>query len=265
LAVNGAVVWNAGNDGAGSGLDADLLDGQQGSYYYPASNPNGYTNDQSAAEILTKIKTVDGSGSGLDADTCDGQHLGATSVPTFSSMNLRATLNAGPCKINFSDNAPSAGQNGTIEYVHSDGSSYGSGNAFKVYGTEASMSFHVAGTIMATGEVTAYYSDERLKNFSGKIENALDKVSQLNGYHYTGNDVAGELGYDTDVQQVGVSAQEVEAVLPEVVKSAPINGDNGTDYKTVQYERMVPLLIESIKELKAMVESQAAEIAKLKK
>ena len=36
-------VWNAGNDGAGSGLDADLLDGQQGSYYYPASNPNGYT------------------------------------------------------------------------------------------------------------------------------------------------------------------------------------------------------------------------------
>jgi hypothetical protein len=70
--VNGNTVWNAGNDGAGSGLDADLLDGQHGSYYYPASNPNGYTNDQTAAEILTAIKTVDGSGSGLDADTVDG-------------------------------------------------------------------------------------------------------------------------------------------------------------------------------------------------
>ena len=42
--------------------------------YYPASNPNGYTNDQTAAEILTAIKTVDGSGSGLDADLLDGQH-----------------------------------------------------------------------------------------------------------------------------------------------------------------------------------------------
>ena len=42
--------------------------------YYPASNPNGYTNDQTAAEILTAIKTVDGSGSGLDADTVDGLH-----------------------------------------------------------------------------------------------------------------------------------------------------------------------------------------------
>ena len=39
----GWTIWTANNDGAGSGLDADLLDGQQGSYYYPASNPNGYT------------------------------------------------------------------------------------------------------------------------------------------------------------------------------------------------------------------------------
>ena len=44
-------MWDNLNDGSGSGLDADLLDGQQGSYYYPASNPNGYTNDQTAAEI----------------------------------------------------------------------------------------------------------------------------------------------------------------------------------------------------------------------
>ena len=66
-------IWNSGNDGSGSGLDADLLDGQHGSYYYPASNPNGYTNDQTAAEILTAIKTVDGAGSGLDADLLDGQ------------------------------------------------------------------------------------------------------------------------------------------------------------------------------------------------
>lgn len=54
-------------DGASSGLDADLLDGQHGSYYLPSAS---YT----AAEILTRLKTVDGAGSGLDADTLDGHH-----------------------------------------------------------------------------------------------------------------------------------------------------------------------------------------------
>jgi len=57
-------------DGAGSGIDADLLDGQHGSYYLPAAS---YT----AADILTKIKTVDGAGSGLDADLLDGSSSAA--------------------------------------------------------------------------------------------------------------------------------------------------------------------------------------------
>ena len=72
--------WNSTNDGSGSGLDADTLDGQEGSYYYPASNPDGYTDDQTPSEILTAIKTVDGSGSGLDADTLDGNHAAAFSL-----------------------------------------------------------------------------------------------------------------------------------------------------------------------------------------
>ena len=112
----------------------------------------------------------------------------------------------------------------------------------------------VTGAITATGDITAFYSDERLKSFEGKIDNALDKVSNLNGYYYTGNNVAAEFGYDTEHRQVGVSAQEVEAILPEVVKTAPISADGETDYKTVQYEKLVPLLIEAIKELKAEVE-----------
>jgi hypothetical protein len=85
--------WNSGNDGSGSGLDADLLDGQHGSYYYPASNPNGYTNDQTAAEILTKVKTVDGSGSGLDADLLDGQQ-GSYYSPAHSHPYLGSTAKA---------------------------------------------------------------------------------------------------------------------------------------------------------------------------
>ncbi len=57
-------------DGAGSGIDADKLDGQEGAYYLPAAS---YT----AADILTKIKTVDGAGSGLDADLLDGSSSAA--------------------------------------------------------------------------------------------------------------------------------------------------------------------------------------------
>ena len=75
----------------------------------------------------------------------------------------------------------------------------------------------------------------------------MNKVLTLNGYYFTENEVAKSLGYNNDKMQVGVSAQEVQAVLPEVVTAAPIDDK----YLTVKYEKLVPLLIEAIKELKA--------------
>ena len=81
------------------------------------------------------------------------------------------------------------------------------------------------GEIRATNNITAYYSDKRLKNFVGTIGNALDKVMRLNGYYFFENDVAKSLGYANDERQVGVSAKEVEEVLPEVVTDAPINAN----------------------------------------
>lgn len=121
-----------------------------------------------------------------------------------------------------------------------------------------------AGEIRATNNITAYYSDARLKDFKGKIGDALYKVSQLNGYYYTENEKAEEFGYNNKELQVGVSAQEVQAVLPEVVTPAPfdLNENNesksGENYMTVRYEKLVPLLIEAIKELKAEVEALKA-------
>lgn len=116
-----------------------------------------------------------------------------------------------------------------------------------------------AGGIYATGAITAYYSDARLKNVTGKIENALDKVAQLSGVYYTNNDTAKSFGYDSEEVQVGVLAGQVEAVLPQIVKPAPFdldengNSKSGENYKTVQYEKLVPLLIEAINELQAKV------------
>ena len=107
-----------------------------------------------------------------------------------------------------------------------------------------------AGEIRATNNITAYYSDERLKDFEGTITNALEKIKQLNGYYFQENKKAKELGFKNDRLQVGVSAQEVQKVLPEVVTEAPID----KEYLTIWYDKLIPLLIEAIKELEEKVE-----------
>lgn len=92
--------------------------------------------------------------------------------------------------------------------------------------------------IISSGDITAF-SDIRLKTNIEKIENALDKVCELSGYTYDMN----------NQRHSGVIAQEVEKVLPEVVK------DREDGYKTVAYGNMVGLLIEAIKELKQEIEA----------
>jgi hypothetical protein len=106
-----------------------------------------------------------------------------------------------------------------------------------------------AGEIRATNNVTAFYSDERLKTKIGNIENALDKVKQIETMVYHANDIAVGLGYDASIIEVGVTAQSVQKVMPQVVAPAPIDDK----YLTVRYEKLVPLLIEAIKELEAQV------------
>jgi hypothetical protein len=127
--------------------------------------------------------------------------------------------------------------------------------------TAPTQALHVVGDIVATGNITAYFSDERLKDFKGTIPNALDKVAQLNGYYYTPNETAQALGVDNNGVEVGVSAQEVEAVLPEIVTDSVV----GKDYKTVMYEKLTPLLIEAVKELTQKVAELELRLDKVEK
>jgi hypothetical protein len=115
--------------------------------------------------------------------------------------------------------------------------------------------------IQCYGNVIAYYSDKRLKNIEGKIENPLDKIQKLNGVYYTQGEVAESFGYEkNDTKQVGLIAQEVQEVLPEIVSIAPIDNDgkggsiSGKNYLTIDYSKVVPLLVECIKELKQEIE-----------
>jgi hypothetical protein len=120
---------------------------------------------------------------------------------------------------------------------------------FRSFGVGTSPS-GTTGEIRATNNITAYYSDDRLKKRLGNIENALAKVMTLNGFQYEANETAQALGY-TVRPEIGLSAQEVQAVLPEVVVPAPID----EKYLTIHYERVIPLLVEAIKELKKELDS----------
>jgi hypothetical protein len=113
-----------------------------------------------------------------------------------------------------------------------------------------------AGEIRATNQVTSFYSDDRLKTRSGNIQNALEKVLSLDGFHYTANETAAALGYDSSKQEVGLSAQQVQAILPEVIAPAPID----EKYLTIHYERLVPLLVEAIKEQQKQIEELKAKL-----
>jgi hypothetical protein len=133
------------------------------------------------------------------------------------------------------------------------------------------------GALNVTGDVTAFYSDERLKTKVGRIENPLDKVCSLTAFKYVHNEIAKSVGFEGDGVQVGLSAQEVQNILPEVVARAPFDegtdydvgkgkSKSGQDYLTLKYERLVPLLVEALKEERAerlKVEERIARLEKL--
>ena len=105
---------------------------------------------------------------------------------------------------------------------------------------------HVDGNIIAYSTTV---SDERLKTDIVKIDGALDKVAQLNGYTFT---------YTADGKKsAGVIAQEVKKVLPSAITESTLplkmGDDDETEYMTVQYDQLMGLMIEAIKELKAEV------------
>jgi len=118
---------------------------------------------------------------------------------------------------------------------------------------------NVTGNVQATQDIVAYYSDKRLKTISGNITNALDKVNKLNGVEYNNNTVAHTFGFSDTELKIGLIAQEVKEVVPSVVKLAPFDSSNdgksisGENYLTVQYDKLVPLLVEAIKELSEKV------------
>ena len=103
-----------------------------------------------------------------------------------------------------------------------------------------------------SGNVTAYASDERLKENIKPIPNALEKVCKLNGVTFDWKDDCEEKGFSPSMKhETGVIAQNVATQIPDAISPAPFN----SEYLTVDKEKIIPVLIEAIKELKAEIET----------
>ena len=217
--------WDSGNDGAGSGLDADLLDGQHASAFQAA-------------------------GSYLTAETVSSTNTVTITGAKYFLSNRNTTSNSPPLQVY------STGNTGAIMSFHRSGyyavnMGLDSDNVFRIGGWSAATNRFVmdmSGNLTMAGNITAY-SDSRLKENVEVIENALSKVQAMRGVTFTRNDVE-----DKEERHAGVIAQEVEVVFPEVVS------ENNEGIKNVAYGNMVGLLIEAVKELKQEVEDLKTQL-----
>ena len=112
------------------------------------------------------------------------------------------------------------------------------------------------GDIKAGGDVIAYASSDRnFKDNLVKIESPLDKINKLSGYYFNWND--SQTSYQAGTRDIGVVAQEVEEVIPEIVNTRK------DGHKAVRYEKMVALLLEGIKEQQGTIEKLEDRLKKL--
>jgi hypothetical protein len=180
----------------------------------------------------------------------------SNSATTATNANTASAIVARDASGNFSAGTITAALTGNASGSAATFTSTSQNSQFNSVGVGTAGS-GTAGEIRATNNITAYYSDDRFKTNLGNIPDALAKVLTLNGFYYEANELAQSFGYEK-ILEVGVSAQQVQAVQPEVVAPAPID----ENYLTVRYERLVPLLIEAIKELNAKVATLEQVVAK---
>jgi hypothetical protein len=201
----------------------------------------------------------------LDDDVFTGLGVYINSGTTYSGKNFVVTT-SNPIILGTT----------SLSFVQSAGgftvSPTTSGNVLTANGTSNSatsqpnMTFNgttlaITGAITATGDITAFASDERLKTNTLPIQSPVDKILKINGYYFSWNELAQSLFPVNRIDgNVGFIAQEIEKVLPEIIRIAPFDdlGDGtsktGENYLTVQYDKIVPLLVEAIKELKNEIE-----------
>ena len=212
--------WHNNNDGSGSGLDADLLDGNHASAFPFV----GAVTNTWGTNGINYFRVERG---GYSGSLVNGNMQVYTTGANSAFMSFHRS---GYYAVNMGLDAD---------------------NVLRIGGWSAAANrwiLDMSGNMTAAGNVTAY-SDIRLKENIEGIPNALEKVKQIRGVTFTRNDQE-----DKELRHTGVIAQEVEKVLPEVVS------EDNLGVKNVAYGNMVGLLIEAIKELKQEVDDLKSKL-----
>jgi hypothetical protein len=276
ISVDGTIQANSGssygisfkpNPGGGSGDTATIkyftITGEQSVLEIAVNNDTDDAINLSSTGPVNVTNATDATTASLGALRVAGGLGIAKRIYSNGSISTDSFLNTGANATIFSLTDSSSVATGALVvgggvgigkklYVGSTtGSTSSSTGALVVAGgVGIAEKLYVGSSITATGDITAF-SDARLKKNVKIIENALEKVQDLNGYTFERTDI--DVG-----RQTGVIAQEVMHVLPEAVSF------NDEGKYTVAYGNMVGLLIESIKELNSQVTTLKAELEKLK-
>jgi hypothetical protein len=179
-------------------------------------------------------------------------------IPTVSAYTV--TSDGTNYVVTNNEGGPAVGTAATFTgdvYISSTSAAttYNTGGALRVAGgLGVTGAVYINSTLNCNNDITAWYSsDENLKENIVPIESALNKIDAIGGYTFTWNAKAKTL-YPDRGEDVGVIAQEVQKVQPHTVTKR----DNG--YLAVNYEKLVPLLIQGIKELRAEVNTLKAKL-----
>jgi hypothetical protein len=165
-------------------------------------------------------------------NTIDTDYIGTSTFDLSANSNTIGIMYNGPVNIGTKTpnifNLNATGNMSYVGIVDISGSSKISGN------------LNVTNDILLGGNITSY-SDIKLKDNITKLSDCLNKIDHINGYSYTRNDLN-----DTSKQYIGLIAQEVETMYPEIVE----NKDN---IKSINYQSVIAILVECIKELKSEI------------
>ena len=248
MAFNGGQVGIGSDTGIGTRTPGYRLDVQGGNISFQNA-PN--TNNE--VDVFLGPQSVGVAGYIYGTNSSMGFYSGAAGQQVSigkTTSNPNVAINTGT----GSNASFSVAANGINNVIYANGAGrVGIGTATPSATLDVEGNTYINGTLTTTGainsqgDITAFYtSDERLKNNIKPITSALDKIELISGVEYDWN---------TDLQDnhvghdVGVIAQEIESVLPEAVTTRK------DGYKAVNYDKVIPLLLQAIKELKAEVQS----------
>ncbi len=296
ISTSGAITTNNNNINAGSGtITAATFSGALSGNATSATNASGLTGTPNITVGTITCSTITGSGqlnqitnntdgavglniknnsSGSSAYSYLGvQNSAGTACSIFLNSSTRTTdggINTATLRNDAGDLVLATAGNAAYIYLKNSNGNVG----INIINPKEKLD--VDGNIIASGSITSFgdYSDERLKDREGNIENPLDIVDKLQGFYYRPNKTANDLGIKGNKRDLGISAQDVEKILPDLVNIAPVDvgydeekniiSKTGSNYLTVNYEKMIPLLIESIKELNKNINALKKENIELR-